>query len=227
MTVRIIVADDHPVTRKGLSSVLENIESFQVVAETGDGRSTVEAALSLSPDVIIMDISMPDMNGLEATRAICRENDRIKIIALSIHSNKHYVREMFAAGATGYLLKNCDIDEVIKAINVVSEGEMYLCTALTSTVLQDYVKRSTNVSSSTMLELLTPREKEILLFLARGFATKEIASQLSISRKTVETHKARTMEKLGLYSIAELARFAEREGLLAASSSSLNSRKSL
>lgn len=215
MTVRIIVADDHPVTRKGLSSVLENIDNFQIVAETGDGLSTVKAALLHKPDVIIMDISMPNMNGLEATRSIHEKNKQIKIIALSIHSNKHYVREMFAAGATGYLLKNCDIDEVIKAINVVCDGDMYLCTALTSMVIEDYVIQSSGTHASfTILNTLTSREKEILILLARGFATKETASQLAISRKTVETHKARIMEKLGLYSVAELARFAEREGLL-------------
>lgn len=212
MTIKIIVADDHPITRKGLCSVLSAEPDIEIIAETGDGLCTVDKTVSMKPDIVIMDISMPEMDGIEATRKILGSCPDIIILGLSIYTNRHYVLEMLKAGAKGYLPKDCDEEEVIKAIHYVLTGKIYLSTEIASEIATDYVDISTRKNRET--GELSPRETEILKFIAAGKTSKEMASCLHISQKTVEAHRARIMDKLKLYSIAELARYAEREKLI-------------
>ncbi len=213
MKTRVLIADDHQITRKGLSALIAEDPAFDVVAETGDGLGTIEAALALRPEVIVMDISMPDVSGIEATRAILAQHPTCRILALSIHTGKFYVTEMLSSGAAGYLPKDCDLEEVVRAIHAVVEGKTYISPSLANMVIRDYIRF--HHSGKEDLPRLSHRESEVLRLLAGGMSTKEIAAELTISRKTVETHRARIMNKLDLHSVAELARYAEREGLLA------------
>lgn len=213
MSIRIIIADDHPVTRKGLSSVLSEEEDLVIIGETGDGLSTIREADNLDPDVIIMDISLPDIDGIEVTRRIKEKSPHIRIIALSIHSTKHYVIEMLKAGASGYLRKECDVKEVVKAIHFVQQDEIYLSPETSSAIARDYLSIVGKKGSSEK-ELLSPREYEVLKHVAKGKTTKEIADKLHISRKTVETHRTRIMQKLDIHSTAELALYALKKGLI-------------
>ena len=212
MTIKVIVADDHPITRKGLCSVLSAEPDIEIVAETGDGLSTVDKAVNLKPNIVIMDISMPEIDGIEATRKITQTCPDIIIIGLSIYTNRHYVLEILKAGAKGYLPKDCDEEEVIRAIHYVLTDRIYLSTEIASEMAIDYVKLSSGKNKD--IGELSPRETEILRFIAAGKTSREMATCLHISQKTVEGHRARIMDKLRLYSIAELARYAERAGLI-------------
>lgn len=212
MTIKIIVADDHPITRKGLCSVLSAEPDMEIIAETGDGQNTIDKAITMKPDIVIMDISMPEVDGIEATRKILSSCPDVIVLGLSIYTNRHYVLEMLKAGAKGYLPKDCDEEEVIKAIHYVLTGKIYLSTEIASEIATDYVE----ISSGRNREPgeLSPREMQILKFIAEGKTSKEMASSLHISQKTVEAHRSRIMDKLKLYSIAELARYAERAKLI-------------
>jgi two-component system response regulator NreC len=213
MAIRILLADDHTLMRKGLRSLLEKIEDFEVVAEAQNGRNTVQLALKLEPDIVIMDISMPDLNGIDATLQITEKCPDIRIIALSIHSDRRFVTQMLKAGASGYLLKDCAFEELENAIRKACDGQMYLSPKVAGTVVKDYVSHVSRGEAS-VYTLLSEREREVLQLLAEGQSTKEIAASLFVSIKTVETHRQNIMKKLGIYNIPDLVKYAIREGLI-------------
>jgi len=210
--IKILLVDDHRILRAGLRGLLEKEPDLKVMAEADDGRSAIDLAKKLSPDVILMDISMNDMNGIEATRQIVSAHSKTKVIILSVHSGQRLVSEVFKAGASGYLLKDCDFADVFAAIRAVVADETYVSPQIATVLRNDYLKLAgedaANSSSS-----LSPREREILQSMAEGKSTKEIAFLLNLSIKTVEAHRQRIMEKLDIHSIAELTKYAIREGL--------------
>lgn len=212
MTIKILVADDHQLVREGLRSLLENEPDLEVAGEAETGRKAVQLVRSLKPDLIIMDVSMPDLNGIEATRHIISECPEAKVLALSMHSDRRFVADILKAGASGYLLKDCAFEELVSAIRAVVIGQTYMSPGITGPVIQDYLRRLSDPDHSAA-SLLTPREREVLQLLAEGQTTKQMAGRLNVSVKTVETHRRRLMEKLRIFSVAELTKYAIREGL--------------
>ena len=212
MTTRIILADDHGIMREGLRALLEKQSGIEVIAEADNGRTTVELSRELKPDVVIIDIAMPDLNGIEATRQIVAESPGVKVIALSMHSDRKFVKEMLSAGASGYMLKDSAFEELDKAISTVNDNKTYLSPGIAGTVVKDYLGKIVTYNSSTSIAL-TNREREVLQLFAEGKTTKQIASLLFLSIKTIETHRKQIMGKLGLNGIAELTKYAIREGL--------------
>jgi len=212
MALRILLADDHKIVRDGLRSLLEKQQGMEVVGEAENGRRALELAHQKKPDVVIMDVSMPDLNGIEATRQMLADQPGVRVIGLSMHSDRRLVAGMLQAGAFGFLLKDCAFDELARAINAVMSNQPYLSPRIAGTVIQDYVRRMTPSESSTA-DALTKREREVLQLLAEGWSTKKIGSHLHVSVKTVETHRRQMMDKLGLHSIAEITKYAIREGL--------------
>lgn len=211
-TIKILLADDHKLLREGLRALIEEQQNMIVVAEAEDGRSAVRLAAKLAPDVIVMDISMPGLNGIDATRRIAAESPDIKVIALSMHADRNFVVEMFKAGAAGYLLKDCAFEELIHAIRAVSSQKAYLSSKLSDTMIKDYVKLFPKKNPS-VFSALTTREREVLQLLAEGRSTREVAANLNVSMKTVETFRQRIMKKLDIHSVAELTKYAIRAGL--------------
>ncbi len=211
MSITILLVDDHQIVRSGLRSLLESEPGIKVVGEVATGRDAVQQALKLLPDVVLMDINMPDMNGAEATRQIVAEAPEVKVIGLSMYSDKRFVARMLKAGASGYLLKECSPRELVQAIESVMEGQTFLSPGIVDLVLDDYV-RYLNQFDSSDSSVLTARETEVLQLIAEGVSTKDIASRLHISVKTVETHRRQIMEKLDAKSVAQLIKFAIREG---------------
>jgi two-component system, NarL family, response regulator NreC len=212
MSIKIILADDHAMLRHGLSKSFQNEKDMEVIAQAKDGRTTVELVKELSPNVVIMDIGMPDLNGIEATRQIVKENSKVKVIALSMHSSKNFIIEMFKAGASGYLLKDCEFDELINAIRLVVTNKKYISPAISEVVVDNYMQQSGN-EKGTAFSILSQREREVLQLLTEGKATKQIAKRLHISAKTVEVHRLNLMSKLKIDSIAQLTKYAIQEGL--------------
>lgn len=211
MSLRIILADDHKIVRDGLRALLENQSGMEVVAEADNGRATVRLARDLLPDVVIMDIGMPDLNGIDATRQITTELPKVKVIALSMHSDRRFVVQMFKAGASGYLLKDCAFEELARAVCAVQKSQTYLSPAVAGPVMADYIHQQSSGESG--FSVLSPREREVLQLLAEGKSTKMVAALLCVSVKTVETHRQQIMSKLNIQSIAELIKYAIREGL--------------
>ena len=211
MSIKILLADDHKITRQGLSLLINNQPDMEVVAEAANGREAVELADKLAPKVIIMDVSMPDLNGIQATRQIKAKHAGIRVIALSMHSDALFVSEMLKCGASGYLLKDCAFDELIQAIRVVFRDKTYLSPAVTGVVVDDYLHKLTNTGSSSQ-KTLTERESEILQLVAEGNSTKQTALKLHISTKTVETHRRQIMNKLDIFTVAELTKYAIKQG---------------
>jgi len=212
MSIRILLADDHKIMREGLRTLLAQERDMEVVGEAQDGRATLQLARKAAPDVVIMDVVMPDLNGIEATRRIVADLPRTKVIALSMHSDKRFVVEMLKAGASAYLLKDCASEELIRSVRAVLADRTYLSPAVADIVLEDYVRHVPRDQVSAF-SILTAREREILQLVAEGKVTKEIASCLHVSVKTVETHRKRIMEKLEVHSVADLVKYAVREGL--------------
>ena len=212
MTIRIMLADDHKMIRDGLKALLEKQRDLQVIAEAADGQNAVRTARKVSPDVVVIDIGMPDLNGIEATRQISALPHKPKIIGLSMHADRRYVTQMLKAGASGYLLKDSAFEELVKAIATVMKGQVYLSPQIAGTVLDEY-RRTAKEDDGTVFSVLTEREREVLQQIAEGCSTKEIAAELSISVKTIETHRRQIMEKLKLHSVAELTKYAVKEGL--------------
>lgn len=210
--MKILIADDHGVMREGLKVLIDNQPGMEVVGQAENGQEAIQLAEQLSPDVILMDIAMPDMNGVEAARFILKANPEIRIIALSVHSDKNFVTEMLKAGASGYVLKSCLFDEVLRAIQTVGAGGHYLSPRITDVVLEDYVQYVTAAEKSTEGRL-TERERRVVQLLAEGKSTKEIALNLHVSPKTVDSNRRQIMNKLGIASVAELTKYAIREGL--------------
>ena len=212
MNIRVLLVDDHAIIREGLRSLLEKQPEMEVVADTGDGRKAFDLVRELLPDIIIMDITMPGLNGIEATRRIVEEFPAVKVIALSIHSKRRYVADMLSAGAAGYVLKECLFDELVQAIKAIAAGGRYLSPRIADVVVSDYVKRL-STTADLPFEALKTREREVLQLVAEGKSTKQIALDLHLSTKTIEANRRQIMEKLNIHSVAELTKYAVREGL--------------
>jgi DNA-binding NarL/FixJ family response regulator len=212
VSIKVIIADDHKIMRNGLKSMLEKQRDIEIIAEASDGRTTVDLAMKLKPDVIIMDVSMPDMNGIEATRQIIKKSPEIKVVALSMHSDKQFILEMLTAGASGYLLKDCAFHELINAIHSVASNRSYLSPEIADVMIKEY-KHVISKESLSVFSLLTSRERQVLQLIAEGKTTKEIAYTLKVSTKTIETYRQQIMYKLDIHSIAGLTKYAVREGL--------------
>jgi len=206
---RVVLADDHALVRQGLSLILEAQPDMQIVGQAGNGHEAVELAQKLKPDVVIMDVAMPGLNGIEATRRLAEALPRTRVLALSMHKDSVYVREILRAGARGYLLKDSGDADLIAAVRAIAKGEGYISPAVSEAVLSDYRKHVTDP-----LDLLTTREREVLQLIAEGKTNKEIATDLNLSVYTIEAHRGRIMEKLNLHSTGELVRFALRNGLI-------------
>jgi DNA-binding NarL/FixJ family response regulator len=212
MVTKILIADDHQIVRQGLRFLLEKESDLKVVAEAEEGRSTVRLARELRPGVIIMDVAMPDLNGIEATRQIIAESPATKVIALSMYADRRFVVNMLKAGASGYLLKDCAFEELIRAIRVVLAHKTYLSPGVTDILVKD-CKMGTPLNEPSAFGVLTSREREVLQLMSEGQSTAKIADQLHVSVKTVESHRQQLMQKLNLRSVAELTKYAIREGL--------------
>jgi DNA-binding NarL/FixJ family response regulator len=212
--LRILLADDHTVVRQGLRKVLEERPEWEVVAEAGDGREAVRRAEELGPDVAILDITMPLLNGVEATRQIVRRSPGTRVLVLTMHSDEAYVNQILQAGATGYLLKESADVDLVQAVSAVSQGKSFFSPAIARVMLDDYVRQLADKGITDRYESLSEREREIFQLIAEGKANKEIAAILSISPSTVETHRARIMEKLDLHSAAEIVLYAVRKGVI-------------
>ena len=212
-TLRILLADDHTVVRQGLRKVLEERPEWQVVAEAGDGREAVRLAEQLKPDVAVMDVSMPLLNGIEATRQITRRVPETKVLVLSMYSDEAYVIQMLKAGATGYLLKDSADVDLLQAVEDVSQGKAFFSPAVARLMSDDYARQRGDTAVDRY-ESLSEREREIFQLVAEGRTNKEIAALLFISSSTVETHRARIMEKLDLHSAAEIVLYAVRRGAI-------------
>lgn len=208
---RVLLADDHKILRQGLRTLLEQEEDIHVVGEADNGRTSVRLAGELAPDVVIMDVAMPDLNGIDATRRITESEPRTKVLALSMHSDGRYVKGMLQAGARGYILKDCAAEELTRAIRAVMADQVYVSPGVTGTIVDDYVRQLSAEADEPAT--LTPREREVLQLLAEGGTTANIAADLHLSVKTIETHRKRIMDKLSLRSIAELTKYAIREGI--------------
>jgi DNA-binding NarL/FixJ family response regulator len=211
MSIRIILADDHEILRHGLSRSFEQESDIKVIGQASDGHSAVDMVRELQPDVVIMDIGMPDLNGVEATRKIVKNYPQVKVIGLSMHSSDKYVREMFKAGASGYLLKNCPFEELTEAVRTVAGGKTYISSSIGDIIVKEYASKPDKEKSA--FTLLSQREREVLQLLAEGKTTKQIARRLHISPKTVEAHRLRIMERLDIDNVAQLTKYAIQEGL--------------
>jgi two-component system response regulator NreC len=215
---RILVADDHTIVRQGLRAILESEPDIEVVGEAADGREAVKKAGSLAPDVVIMDVSMPKMNGLEATARIVKGNPAIKVVALTMHNSEEYVYALLKAGAKGYLLKESVSSDLVEAIHAVEAGGTYLHPSISTKVVDVYLKGPQAKARSGKVDVLTPREREILQLIAEGHTNKEIALMLVLSVKTIENHRTRIMDKLEIHNVAGLTRYAIDRGIASASS---------
>jgi DNA-binding NarL/FixJ family response regulator len=207
--IRILLADDHAVVRQGFKMILSAQPDMEIVGEAGNGREAVELAEKLKPEVVVMDVAMPELNGIEATRRLGDSSPHTLVLALSMHKDSVYVREILRAGARGYLLKDAAAGDLLEAVRAIAGGEGYISPAVSNAVLDDYRRHVTNP-----IDLLTSREREVLQMLAEGKTNKEIAGILNLSVYTVDAHRGRIMEKLNLHSINELVRFAVRNGLI-------------
>ena len=212
MSIRILLADDHRIMREGLRALLEKEAGIEILAEAENGRTAVELSRELNPDVVIIDIGMPDLNGIDATRQIVAESPSVKVIALSMHADRKFVREMLSAGASGYLLKDAAFEELSMALATVINNQTYLSPSVADTVVRDYLG-TIDTKASGGSPALTKREREVLQLIAEGRSTKDIASHLYVSIKTIETHRKQIMDKIGVNSVAELTKYAIREGL--------------
>jgi two-component system, NarL family, response regulator NreC len=219
--IRILLVDDHDIVRTGLKSFLESQSGFEVVAEASDGSEAVDRALESQPDVIIMDISMPGTDGMEATRQLNANCPNCRILALTVHEDKQYFFEMMKAGATGYITKQSVAEELVAAIEAVQAGQVYLQPTLAGWLLDDYRRLIDQVpenlaaeSSSPGLEVLTKRELQVLELVAAGLTTPQIAAELDLSPKTISRHRERIMKKLNMHSSVELIKFAIKTGLI-------------
>jgi len=207
--IRVLLADDHAMVRKGFRLILEAQPDMEIAGEAGNGREAVELTEKLHPDVVVMDVAMPELNGIEATRRLAASSPHTRVLALSMHKDSVYVREILRAGARGYLLKDSIDTDLISAVRAVAKGDGYISPGVSDAVLSDYRRHVTDP-----LDLLTSREREVLQMIAESKTNKEIAVALNLSVYTVEAHRGKIMEKLNLHSTGELVRFAVRHGLV-------------
>lgn len=214
MAIRVLLVDDHRLFRSGLRSLLESEEGIEVVGEASNGRAAIEMLDQCRPTVVVMDITMPDLNGVEATRQVLDQSPEARVIALSMHSDRRFIEGMLRAGASGYLLKDCASKELVQAVRAVADGQTFLSPSIAEAVVGSLLSASEGPKGGgrTAAEL-SGREREVLQLLAEGLSAKEIAHRLHLSSKTIETHRANIMSKLDLHSIADLTKYAIREGL--------------
>jgi DNA-binding NarL/FixJ family response regulator len=212
MSVRVLLADDHTIVREGLRKLVDQDIGIEVIAEADTGRKAVELAIELEPDIVVMDITMPDLNGIDATAKIRSEVPNTRVLCLSMHTDKRFVMAVIRAGASGYLLKDCPSEELSRAIHAIARNEIYLSPQIAHYVVDESISRVDSGVSKGQ-NLLTPREREIVQLIAEGKNTKTIALDLAISVKTVETHRRQIMRKLNIHSVAELTKYAINEGL--------------
>lgn len=213
--IKVLLVDDHAVVRMGLKMLLDGEDSLEIVGETGTASEAIEAVTFLEPDVILMDVGLPDLSGIEATKEIKRIRPHIAVVALTIHEDEEYFFRMLEAGASGYVPKRAAPEELIDAIRTAAEGDVYIYPSLTKLLVRDYLSQQTGEQEAgSSLNDLTPREREVLTLVAEGSTNKEIAETLSISPKTVSRHRENIMGKLNLHSRAELVKYAIRKGII-------------
>jgi two-component system response regulator NreC len=213
-SIQVLIADDHAIIRGGLRVLLERQPGIEVVGEGADGREAVDLALSLTPDIVMLDISMPRLNGIEAARRICSELPKTQVIILSVHSDESYVLKALKAGARGYLLKDALEPDIVQAVRVVHQGKSFLSPEISRLLVEDYVRQMQHRQIDDSYELLTSREREILQLLAEGKSNRDIANLLQVSVYTVETHRSHILQKLNLHSLADLILYAVRKGVI-------------
>ena len=212
--IRILLADDHSLVRKGLRLLLERAPDLEVAGEAADGREAVRLAATLEPDIVIMDIAMPQWNGIDATAQIVKQNPRIGVIILSMHSDESYLMRALTAGARGYLLKDSAEEDLLRAVQAVAQGRPFFSPVIAKALLEDYVRQLKQRGLQDTYELLTDREKQILQLLAEGKSNKEVATLLDLSPYTVETHRTHLMQKLNLHNTAEIVLYAVRKKII-------------
>ena len=212
MATKVLLVDDHKIMREGISALLRRYSEFEVVGQAADGRQALEMASQLKPDIIIMDVGMPNLNGVDATKQLLSMNPDLKIMALSTHSDGAVVAKMIKAGAKGYILKESAFEELIEGLNTLQDDRTFLCNKISKVVFSEYVGMVTN-SKVTNGDGLTGREREVLQLVAEGHTTKEIAEILNLSTKTIDSHREHIMQKLGIRNIAGLTKYAIREGM--------------
>ncbi|HDY69636.1 MAG TPA: response regulator transcription factor [Actinobacteria bacterium] len=213
--IKILLVDDHAILRAGLLRLLSEEDDIEIVGEAGDGREAIQKVQELHPDIVLMDIGMPVMNGMEATKQIKKRDQDVKVLVLTMHDNEEYLFQVLQAGAAGYVLKKAADSDLVNAIHIVNDGDCFLYPSAAKLIIEDYLdKVKQGQEPTTSYDSLTDREREILTLVAEGYTNREIAETLFISVKTVETHKANIMEKLNLHKRAELVRYAIRKGML-------------
>jgi DNA-binding NarL/FixJ family response regulator len=213
MTIKILLVDDHQLIRDGLRALITGEKDMKVVAEAENGREAIALVKQQDPDIVVMDINMPDLNGIDASKIILSENPNVKVIALSVHSTTRFIKEMLKAGVSGYLVKHCAYEELANAIHMVMNNKSYLSSQIIGTVMNDYAAHA-HTDKTSVFSMLSLREREILQLVAEGLTSEDIASRLFISIKTVSTHRRHIMKKINLKSVAELTRYAISEGLV-------------
>lgn len=212
--LKILIADDHVIVREGVRLILAKERDLEVIGEAGDGRQALDLVDRLHPDVVIMDLSMPGMGGIEATKHVKERHPAVNVLALTMHEDESYVFQLLRAGASGYVLKRAAAQDLVQAVRAAARGEAFLYPSITRKVLDDYLKRVEQGEERERYDGLTEREREVLTLIAQGLTNQQIAQKLYISIKTVQTHRAHILEKLGLHDRTELVRYAIRKGLI-------------
>lgn len=213
--IRVLLADDHTIVRQGLRALLDSQEDIEVVGEAEDGRQAFEKTKELIPDVVVIDITMPNLNGIEATRQIKKLNPEIKVLVLTVHDNEEYIHQILQAGASGYLLKESAVTDLVSAINAVKKGGIFLSPAISKVVVKDYIRHAEEGTGDfDSLNILTNREREVLQLIAEGHTNREVAHLLKLSVKTVDVHRSHIMEKLNIHDVTGLVKYSIRKGLI-------------
>ena len=212
--IRLLVADDHKIFRQGITKLLEEESDLQVVGEAGDGREAVKKATELKPDLVLMDIAMANLNGLEATKQIKKVLPETKVIMVTMHKNEEYILQSFQAGASGFILKEGAVEELVNAIRSIYQDKSFLSPTISKTLIDAYLRKMETGKTETPFDLLTDREREVLQLIAEGYTNREVAKALFISVKTVEAHRAHIMQKLNIHDVAKLVKYAIQKGLV-------------